>query len=283
MTGVAAISEHMKTGVSFLDQIDWQRPWLSPLRPLAEKLLQAPNWRSALNAAAVEIGLRNHRGMPLRFVAQSDLPPNTAYEAFISATGCVPTRDNLHDFFNALIWLAFPGLKTQLNVLQAAEIANSANTLPVTSSTDSRRGKLRDAATIFDENAALLIVRDMKLIDALRNHQWHEVFVMQRTAFMCDYEVRLFGHALIEKLISPYKAITAHAWIVKTGDAFFAMSEQDKQIWLDLEVSQQLKHGLATSDFTPLPVLGVPFWWSNQDSIFYEDATVFRAKRTRSP
>jgi len=263
----------------FFHQIDWQRPWLLPLLPIAADIIHAPDWRQALNTAAIEKGLQNHRGMPIRFVSQADLPTGTAYEAFVSATGGVPTRDNLHDFFNGLIWLAFPKLKVQLNALQAAEIAKSAATLPAARINAPIRGRLRDAATIFDENAALAIVRDMKLIDALRNHQWRDLFVTQRAAFERDCEVRLFGHALIEKLTSPYKAITAHAWIVAAGDAFFAMSVEEKQEWIDWQVSRQLEHGLATSDFTPLPVLGVPGWWANQDVVFYDDTAVFRAKR----
>jgi hypothetical protein len=38
-------------------------------------------------------------------------------------------------------------------------------------------------------------------------------------------------------------------------------------------------HALTTSDYTPLPILGVPNWWSGQDLDFYADQSVFRAKR----
>ncbi|HBZ06685.1 MAG TPA: DUF3025 domain-containing protein, partial [Massilia sp.] len=31
--------------------------------------------------------------------------------------------------------------------------------------------------------------------------------------------------------------------------------------------------------FTPLPVLGVPGWWPEQDAAFYADTSVFRPKR----
>jgi hypothetical protein len=263
----------------FLKAIDWQRPWLSPLLPAAMPVVQAADWRQALNAAAVAGALQNHRGIPIRFVPQADLPPDTAYEAFISATGSVPTRDNLHDFFNALMWLTFPGIKAQLNALQSAEIARSAVAAPDGTSPRAGRGKLRDAATIFDENAALLIARDKDLVDALRAHRWREVFMTRRTAFQHDCEVWLFGHALIEKLVSPYKAITAHAWAVIADDAFFALPPREKQAWIDASATRQLAYGLATSAFTPLPVLGIPGWWDNQDDLFYDDATVFRPKR----
>ena len=107
---------------------------------------------AALNAHAASLGLVNHAGLPLRFVPQAALPAGVAYEAHIGATGCVPTRDNLHDFFNGLVWQTFPLIKRALNALQAAQIA-AAGVARV-------RGPARDAATIFDENAALLVVRE---------------------------------------------------------------------------------------------------------------------------
>jgi len=66
----------------------------------------------------------------------------------------------------------------------------------------------------FDENAALLVTTNLDLIDALRRHAWLEVFVAQRDVFVRDCAVMLFGHALMEKLVAPYKAITAHMLVV---------------------------------------------------------------------
>lgn len=261
----------------FFDNIDWRRPWLSPFLTIAEPLLQAPDWRVALNAAASEMGLRNHRGLPIQFLPQECLPPQTAYEEFISATGNVPTRDNLHDFFNALVWLSFPKIKVQLNAIQAAEIERAGGrTL-----SNGTRGKTRDAATLFDENAALLVVRDTNWIEAFRVHRWQEVFIERREAFERDCEVWLFGHALMEKLVTPYKAITAHAWPLTVENAFFDWSMHGKRCWLDETISRQLENGLMPSDFTPLPVLGVPHWFDGQSDGFYADSAVFRRPRTR--
>ena len=76
------------------------------------------------------------------------MPRGTAYEQFIFEAGQVPTRENLHDFFNALCWMRFPRTKKRLNELQAAEIAAAG--------IQAVRGPVRDACTVFDENAALL-------------------------------------------------------------------------------------------------------------------------------
>lgn len=229
-----------------------------------------------MSAAAAALDLRNHDGEPIRFVPQSDLPEGTAYEEFIGTTGCVPTRENLHDYFNALVWLTFPAIKRQLNALQAQQIAMAG--------VGKSRGPARDAATIFDENAALLVVRDTAaghaLVDDLRAHQWIDALYSGRDRFVQLAQLWLFGHAAMEKLVAPRKAITVHTRVVWAPDDFFGMAFDARRAWLDAEVSSQLaREGLSTATFTPLPVLGVPGWWEPQDEAFYSDTTVFRPKR----
>jgi hypothetical protein len=262
--------------------IDWQRPWLVPFQAVGRKVLQAANWRDALNTEAARIGLRNHRQLPICFVPQSELAANVGYEHFISQTGCIPTRENLHDFFNALVWMTFPKIKIQLNALQAREI-EELNSLPSADKQKvaANRGRVRDAATIFDENAALMMTSETGLLEALREHDWQEVFISRREAFGVHCELRLFGHALMEKLASPYKAITAHVWLVPVIPAFFDLPEEGRREWIDGAVANQLVKGLEMTDFTPLPVLGVPGWWHGQNQAFYDDVAVFRPKKQR--
>lgn len=263
---------------AFLQQVDWHRPWLAPVRLRAEQILASGNWRQALNAAAMAMNLRNFRGLPIQFVPQSALPSGTAYEAFIGETGAVPTRTNLHDFFNALVWLTFPRTKVQLNCLQAAEIANLAAS---GQSRSDQRGKLRDGATIFDENAAFFVTALPSMAANLRAHAWDVLFLEQRAVFQTQAEVCLFGHALMEKLVNPYKAITAHAWTVIVDQDFFLKSPDARYALIDEIIAAQIANGLATSDFSHLPILGVPDWWQSQDRAFYADTSVFRPKRTQ--
>jgi hypothetical protein len=264
-----------------LSQIDWSRPWYDTVRPAWQGLgidSGAEAFLDAFNRAAAARGLRNHAGLPLRFVPQAALPDGTAYEAFIGATGQVPTRDNLHDFFNGLVWQTFPLIKRQLNALQAAQIAQAG--------VGKSRGPARDAATIFDENAALLLVREgaagRALVEELRAHHWLATLFDRRAMFGPDVQVWLFGHALMEKLVAPRKAITAHTRVVFAGDDVFALAPDARRAWIDARVADELAAGLSTSAFTPLPVLGVPGWWPGQDRDFYLDATVFRPKRSTS-
>ena len=260
-----------------LPKIDWSQPWYDSVRPAAARLKLDDDWIAAFNARAGELGLHNASGQPLCFVPQAALPEGQAYEQFIGATGCVPTRDNLHDFFNALVWLTFPRIKQQLNALQSAQIALAG--------VGKSRGPARDAATIFDENSALLVVRDSAdsraLVAALRGHQWSEAFCDRRAVFGGEAQVWLFGHALMEKLVAPRKAITAHTRVVTAGDAYFALAPDARRAWIDGHVCAMLAaEPLSTACFTPLPVLGVPGWWPQQDQAFYADASVFRPKRT---
>jgi hypothetical protein len=258
--------------------IDWTRPWYDTVRPAFDSLTDGP-FIAAFNANAARLGLVNDGGQPLRFVPQDALPEGMAYEAFIGATGCVPTRANLHDFFNGLVWQTFPRIKRALNALQAAQIAQAG--------VGKSRGPARDAATIFDENAALLVVRDgaagRALVDDLRAHRWRDALFDKRAMFGRDCELWLFGHALMEKLVVPRKAITAHVRVVPAAADFFALDRAARRDWIDGVVSKAIAaEGLSTAGFTPLPVLGVPGWWPDQDEAFYLDPTVFRPKRPAS-
>jgi hypothetical protein len=241
-----------------LEAIDWSAPWLAPWRErgqaVAALVEQGASCAQALNA-------QGHA--PVRFVPQADLPEGMAYEQFIFDTGCVPTRDGLHDFFNGLVWMRFPGTKQRLNQLQAAQIAAS-GILPV-------RGPARDGLTLFDENVAVLQAPDA-LWEALEVKDWPQVFGTLRGRWE-QATLTLFGHALTEKLVYPRKAITAH--VFRAPVAMHSIASLDD--WMAQELSAEV---LAAKPFVHLPVLGVPGWCAdNADAAFYEDTQVFRAMR----
>jgi hypothetical protein len=71
---------------------------------------------------------------------------------------------------------------------------------------------VRDAATVFDENAVLLHAPDA-LWQALRERRWAELFGPLRPLW-AGTRVLVFGHAALEKLVAPYKSITGHVWRV---------------------------------------------------------------------
>lgn len=243
-------------------RISWQQPWLAPFADYSACLVETaaaphlpPSVAAILNALTPG---------PPRFVPQNNLPPGHAYEQFIFDTGTIPTRDNLHDFFNGLCWLRFPLTKAWLNQLQASEIARAGGVQPL-------RGAVRDALTVFDENAAIFLA-PTPLWDALIARDWQRLFIDLRPLWR-EAQLVLFGHALLEKLVSPRKAITAHVYRAQT--AINSIAGLDKWLAADLSADK-----LAGKPFVPLPVLGVPGWWQgNENFSFYEDSGVFRPKR----
>jgi len=120
------------------------------------------------------------------------------------------------------------------------------------------------------------------LIAALRQHQWQQVFIEQGHMFATDAEVWLFGHALLEKLVRPYKAITAHTLVISVPESYFGLGDEARRAWIDQHVAADLtQQDALIGRLTPLPVLGVPGWSRDQDQDFYADAAVFRPKRSR--
>ncbi|MEM5430153.1 DUF3025 domain-containing protein [Cupriavidus oxalaticus] len=260
-----------------LAAIDWSRPWFQPFAArgaaLAAAVHRGADLRALLNAESGALDLRNARGLPLRFVPQQALSEGSAYETRIDATGEVPTRDNLHDFFNALVWLHFPQAKRVLNHIQATVIAREG--------VRTARGGVRDAATLFDENAVLFLSASDEHAEALRGFAWQRLFVAQRHAWDAACRVVPFGHALLEKLVRPYKAVTAHAWtlpLVPGG----ALDTLDKAVMLSLQAAAAAGTLRGGRCFAPLPVMGIPGWCNdNASPDFYADTTVFRPGRVR--
>lgn len=266
-----------------LAEIDWCQPWFAPWRelgePAAHQALQQESVAEALNALQVRTNTAQQAAKSqasadpglgvvndVKFVPQSTLPEGQAYEDFIFKTAQVPTRDGLHDFFNGLCWHRFPLAKRRLNQLQAAEI--EAQGVRAT------RGPVRDALTLFDENVVLMHAPDA-VWAALQARDWLKLFVDLRDQWQQVHLV-LFGHALLEKLVTPYKSITGHVY--RVANEVNPHDEAALDAWLvqDLQPAK-----LATKPYEPLPVLGVPGWWpANADRTYYEDATVFRPKRT---
>ncbi|WP_230413162.1 DUF3025 domain-containing protein [Paraburkholderia antibiotica] len=262
--------------------IDWSKPWFAQLGPRGQRWQQAAlssyaDLLATMNADATEMRQTTGRGQRLAFIAQDDLPPGAAYEAHIASTGCVPTRHNLHDFFNGSMWFAFPRIKAALNARQSAEL----DVLGV----GPTRGGVRDMLTLFDENALLFACADPSLSAALRGFDWRTLFVARRAEWGRNCEVRCFGHALLEKLIAPFKGCTGHAWIVDVPAGYFAWDTAARNAWLDETVSAALlgTDALTSRVFAPLPVLGIPGWWPDSEApAFYDDTSVFRPGRRKS-
>ena len=241
-----------------LETIDWSAPWLAPYQLRGEPVATA-----VLQGATVCDALNREMSAPMRFVPQSELPSGRAYEDHIFRTGNCPTRDGVHDFFNGLCWLHLPLSKQKLNRIQAAQISAMG--------IQHVRGRVRDAATLLDENGAIFQGPDA-LWAALLAKDWQRLFVQLRPLW-AQAQLLLLGHALMEKLLAPRKGMTAHVY--RAQAAVTPLAELDR--WLAQGLSADK---LALKPFAPLPVLGVPGWCpANADPAFYRDAAVFRTQQ----
>lgn len=220
---------------------DWAQPWFAPYSGVARPVLE----RLAA-AAPVHAALGHERFEPAS-------PRTQGYEQHVSATGRVPTRDNVHDLFNGLVWLRCPAFKAALN--RAHVDAPAAE--------PGRRGPVRDALTLLDESG-LLLEAPAALRRALRMQDWRALFVEHR-ALWADARILVVGHALLEKLLVPRKPLCARVLLVEDVEA------------------PGLPAIRMPAELPPLPVLGIPGWWpANEGAGFYDDLQVFRPKRLAS-
>jgi hypothetical protein len=210
-----------------------------------------------LNALAEARQLRTESGQPVRFV-----PPGTKdlyYEIRVFETGRVETRsESLHDYFNALAWLAFPRTKARINAMHAAEIPRERG----------RRGRLRDLLTIFDEGGAIVQCDDTVLLSLLGQSRWQELLWENRERVRAAMKALVIGHAVLEKALEPWPGITCKTIVVPAG------SDPDvaAHAWLGA-----LQPGATPRDMSPLPIYGLPGWYPGQDAEFYGDARYFRS------
>lgn len=225
-------------------------------------------------------GPRTATGAVVRPVEATEPLGAVAYETQVFETGRLPTRDNAHDWYNALVWLAWPQTKAALNAAQV----QGACAAPIGHNGRTRR---RDALTLLDENGAVLVTDDACLADAWLSFDWQALFVTHRARWRSNARLFVMGHALLDKLDTPRPAHCAHACLrLMSGDAYArwsALPVQAQRADLDAWLAGLVMSGLQTpACLHPLPVLGVPDWWAdNAHSDFYDNPAVFRSGRRR--
>jgi hypothetical protein len=249
---------------------------LAPLRELVDKL-PAIGWPNTevLNHIAGETGRRivNARGQRIVFAAPGAGGPR--FEARTYLGGEVEVRFiNWHDLLNALMWMIYPTAKAALNGRhnQALEPAHTGE-----------RGPERDALTHFDEDGVVVLSADPALSELIRAFAWKELFWNRREAVSRGMRFFLFGHALCEKALAPFVGMTGKALIFEVAPGVLARgaaalrAEVDRLAALHLWNPDTL---LRPRELAPLPVLGVPGWWpDNEREAFYDDTRYFRPGR----
>lgn len=247
-------------------------PLFFPIAPWLDRLPGHPD-AGAVARLAESAGLRTGSGRPLRFV-----PPQLdglGYERRIWEKGEVETRpDNWHDFFKALVWLAFPRAKMALNSRHIREMA----------AVGEGRGLPRDAMTHFDECGLVVISKDASLLELLRDFRWKTLFWERRAEVREAMQFFIFGHATYEQLLAPFRGLTAKAVLYPVDENWLACPLGKRLADLDARLAADLAAGLYASpkELQPVPLLGVPGVTPDSESAdYYDDTWQFRPGRQR--
>jgi hypothetical protein len=245
-------------------------PLFNPLRPWLDRLPQTPD-ASAVAKLSEEFPIHTANGRRVRFVPPR--PDGLVYECRIWESGEVETRpDNWHDFFNALVWLSFPQTK----------IAVSAAHMRAMQAPGETRGTTRDALTHFDECGIVVLSSQSGLLDLLRDFQWKHLFVERRAEVIRCMRFVIFGHAIYEQMLKPFRGLTAKAVLYDVSEAWLQMDGAAQLAAVDEILAADLTCGRYNRprDFQPLPLLGIPgVTPDSEDPAYYDDSWQFRPGR----
>lgn len=252
-------------------------PMLASLRTAAAGLCGA-DWPQidALQGAVDRAGVRTGSGLALRLAPPARHGPDAgAYELRVFQRGELEVRErNWHDLFNVLAWLTFPRAKAALNARHCAVFGDSRQ---------GRRGPVRDALTLFDESGVIVVSVDAALLQMIHDFQWRPLFWTRRADVLRDMRFMLFGHALCEKALAPYKGITGRGLLFDVDRGFLELTLAEQLAQIDRRLAARIADPqalLRTDQLAPVPVLGVPGWCAdNGDAAYYDDRNCFRPGR----
>ena len=263
---------------AFPSPLPWRRH--PAFAPYAQWLADADGERPPAVARIDELARKANRALPdggtLRFEpSEKRRCAALAYETSIARRGVVPLRDgDWHDAFNALAWLAMPRAKAALNALHVREAL---------APTPNRRSAARDAATLLDESGLVLACDDARVRELLAAHEWRRLFVGDRNALIDRTRVAVLGHALLDRLRRPFRALTARALVIVCEPA--DLPGRGDVAALDCLAACAIDAtAFRPAALLPLPVAALPGWDCERlGAALFDDASVFRPKVLRSP
>ncbi len=258
-------------------------PVFTPLRPLLESF-PADRWPTHAELTAAAAGVVTSRGRPVSFIDPREVPEGERryYEIRIAETGEVETRrENWHDLFNALVWIAFPRAKAAINAQHAAilEARGEAEA--------KRRSPERDALTLFDEGGVVVAAADASLTRLIEDFRWKELFWHRREKLQAGLAFFAFGHNLHEKALDPHLGMIAKTIFIPVARDFLSADGASQVRELDAKLAAHFADRANFANpkaMAPMPVLGIPGWHPDTGrESFYDDASHFRAKTPKPP
>ena len=248
---------------------------LPPFDQLAEFAdLFASNWATdleALNAiAATQIGLDR------KFVFIDPLSPDGLhYEQRIAERGEIAMRPgSWHDFYGALMWLAFPHAKRAINACQIKDLAQVG---------PKQRTRHQQAITHVDEAGLVLACSPYAPLARMYEHDWAGLLFDVRQEWREHTEVFVLGHSLFEiRQLRPHDLLAAKVLPVLVDGAYWPQDPITRRARLDEIVAVGLLDGRFAADPKDLPTLPLSaiVGWDqrNADREFVASAQCFRPK-----
>jgi hypothetical protein len=179
--------------------------------------------------------------------------------------------DNVHDEMNAMVWRTFPKTKFAISKLHVmlGETADGKT-----------RPRRRDVLTLFDEAGLIMLSTRGDLREMNEQHRWRELFVEHRKDFIGNTQPILFGHGVMEQLVSkPHRGLTVKVlWLpLAINTPFHVVDEYlASRIESDVLLTSQERR-------VPLPLFGIPGWFTeNEDPACYDNIETFRPLRART-
>jgi hypothetical protein len=232
-----------------------------------------------LDAAARAAGLALPGGTRLRFVAAPTRRESALdYERRIADRGEIAVRaGSLHDFCNALAWLAFPQTKAALNAVHVA---------PQTTLLSGTRSRPRDAATLLDESGMLVACSDDTRLRHWDEHDWRAAFGDLTSGADASLRAAAIGHGMLAKCVRPYASLTAHALVLPVDAARLPAAPAAFASALDEAAAQWIAEAGAhwsPASLRPLPLAALPGWsCAASGADRFLDTTVFRRRSADS-
>lgn len=186
----------------------------------------------------------------IRFVRQDRelLEDGLHYERRVAERGCVATREgNWHDLLNALVWIEQPQLKRAVNARQVADLGVAG---------PGQRTRAQCALTHFDEAGVVVVLRNPDMLAVWDRHDWKSLFLDFTDSWNGEVQVIVFGHALLE-----------HALVLDSapvGKCLVALSDDHASSVTSVvaEAAASAQRLNDPQELRPLPLIGIPSWWS---------------------
>jgi len=231
-------------------------------------------WATDLSALNRHAARRLLKGLHFGFIDPLQ-PDGLHYEARIAERGEIAMRPgSWHDFYGALMWLAFPLSKAAINHCQVADLRVVG---------PKQRTRHQQAITHVDEAGLVLAFDARAPIERLYEHDWQALLFSEREAWARWTEIHVIGHSLFEiRHQRPHDLLAAKVLPVRVDADYWLQDGETRRTRLDAAVAEGLTdHSLAADpkDLPTLPLSAIAGWDArNVDPDFVASAGCFRPR-----